>query len=322
MSDQLTATIGDDQLTATIVETGPKGDEGEINPANYDAKASLHDNDKITGFDSENSDNPVTWLGSVIKSTFATLFVDKSSDEAVGGVKSFSDFPLTPASAPSTDYQVANKKYTDDRDAEKANLTGGNTFTGDQQFDDSVGVGGAHIANLTVNGVGGPDTGLSVRNSATAVDWRLYTPASGAILYIGGRGQNNWFWKADFIGSITNTFQSARLRPEHNIVQILGQSGQTGNYLQATSSGGSSGDIFVVKANGDVGIEQPIPDTKLDVNGALTIRKLSADPADPDEGGTVIWRSDGTASGNDGDVLLKSTAGGITKLKTLDDFSL
>lgn len=40
--------------------------------------------------------------------------VDKTNAQSVGGVKTFSSFPVTPSSAPSTDYQVANKKYVDD----------------------------------------------------------------------------------------------------------------------------------------------------------------------------------------------------------------
>jgi hypothetical protein len=37
-----------------------------------------------------------------------------SGDQTVAGVKTFSSFPVTPSSAPSSDYQVANKKYVDD----------------------------------------------------------------------------------------------------------------------------------------------------------------------------------------------------------------
>ncbi len=43
--------------------------------------------------------------------------VRTSGDQYIGGVKDFATFPLTPATAPSTDYQAANKKYVDDRDA-------------------------------------------------------------------------------------------------------------------------------------------------------------------------------------------------------------
>jgi hypothetical protein len=46
-----------------------------------------------------------------------------------------------------------------------------------------------------------------------------------------------------------------------------------------------------------------------------------ADPTDPDEGQFVIWMSDGTGSGDDGDIMIKITAGGVTKTATLVDFS-
>jgi len=37
-----------------------------------------------------------------------------TGNETVAGVKTFSSFPVTPSSAPTTNYQVANKKYVDD----------------------------------------------------------------------------------------------------------------------------------------------------------------------------------------------------------------
>lgn len=40
--------------------------------------------------------------------------VMNSGNDTVAGIKSFTSFPLTPSSAPTTDYQVANKKYVDD----------------------------------------------------------------------------------------------------------------------------------------------------------------------------------------------------------------
>lgn len=40
--------------------------------------------------------------------------VDLSSAQTVAGVKTFSSFPVTPSSAPTTDYQASNKKYVDD----------------------------------------------------------------------------------------------------------------------------------------------------------------------------------------------------------------
>tara|TARA_R110000823_G_C15942566_1_gene500610 strand:+ start:830 stop:2197 length:1368 start_codon:yes stop_codon:yes gene_type:complete len=56
-------------------------------------------------------------------------------------------------------------------------------------------------------------------------------------------------------------------------------------------------------------------------NGAYGGTELTADPADPAEGKHVQWQSDGTGAGDDGDIMLKITAGGVTKTITLVDFS-
>jgi len=69
-------------------------------------------------------------------------------------------------------------------------------------------------------------------------------------------------------------------------------------------------DSEVLKRDGSVVLEGP-----------LTFKELSADPADPDEGHAVMWLSDGTGSGDDGDVMVKITAGGTTKTTTLVDYS-
>lgn len=41
-------------------------------------------------------------------------FVDLLNAQTIAGIKTFSSFPITPSSAPTTNYQVANKKYVDD----------------------------------------------------------------------------------------------------------------------------------------------------------------------------------------------------------------
>ncbi|RTK92493.1 MAG: hypothetical protein EKK61_04235 [Rickettsiales bacterium] len=46
-----------------------------------------------------------------------TAVVHLTGAESIAGVKTFSDFPVTPSSAPTTDYQTANKKYVDDVDS-------------------------------------------------------------------------------------------------------------------------------------------------------------------------------------------------------------
>ena len=55
--------------------------------------------------------------------------------------------------------------------------------------------------------------------------------------------------------------------------------------------------------------------------GYLKILERSSDPAEPGEGETVIWMSDGTGKGDDGDVLIAGKAAGATKWTTLFDHS-
>lgn len=47
----------------------------------------------------------------------------------------------------------------------------------------------------------------------------------------------------------------------------------------------------------------------------------STDPPKPAEGKSVIWQSDGTGLGDDGDVMIASTAGGVTNYSVLFDHS-
>jgi hypothetical protein len=56
-------------------------------------------------------------------------------------------------------------------------------------------------------------------------------------------------------------------------------------------------------------------------SGVIAAGERSSDPADPPEGEYVIWMSDGTGSGDDGDIMFKITAGAVTKTGTLIDFS-
>lgn len=55
--------------------------------------------------------------------------------------------------------------------------------------------------------------------------------------------------------------------------------------------------------------------------GAMRLMERSADPAKPAEGEMVIWMSDGTGLGDDGDVMIGGTAGGVVKYTTLFDHS-
>lgn len=107
------------------------------------------------------------------------------------------------------------------------------------------------------------------------------------------------------------------------------------------TEGTNRGSFFCARNSGGFGWQSGtgvtgIPDTRLirvdvaqvgfrgnspTVGASINLLELSADPSDPDEGQCVIWQSDGTGSGDDGDVMAKITAGGVTKTATLIDFS-
>lgn len=78
----------------------------------------------------------------------------------------------------------------------------------------------------------------------------------------------------------------------------------------------SDDSLFVEGSSGNVGIGTTAPDTKLDVNGAITIRERSSTPSNPDNGSCVLWMESST-----GDIKMKITSGAVTKTVTLVDFS-
>lgn len=52
-----------------------------------------------------------------------TNFVGVNNAQTIAGIKTFSSFPITPSTSPTTDYQVVNKKYVDDNNNKINSLT-------------------------------------------------------------------------------------------------------------------------------------------------------------------------------------------------------
>jgi hypothetical protein len=57
------------------------------------------------------------------------------------------------------------------------------------------------------------------------------------------------------------------------------------------------------------------------LSDVLMMLERSADPPQPAEGETVIWMSDGTGLGDDGDIMIGGQAGGTINYTTLFDHS-
>ena len=76
-------------------------------------------------------------------------FVDLINNQTIAGIKTFSSFPITPSSAPTTNYQVANKKYVDDSFLLKTIATGTATFTATTNNINLTGIGvGVEIGDV------------------------------------------------------------------------------------------------------------------------------------------------------------------------------
>lgn len=165
--------------------------------------------------------------------------------------------------------------------------------------------------------------------------FQIKNNSNNNVVFMGGTYgadvQFDRFQFDSYYTTITDYFYTATPAPNHlfeiinstaakAVLKIRAATSQSANIIDINSSSGS-GDLLVMDSSGKVGIGVSSPDTVLDINGAITSRELSADPSDPDEGAHVIWQSDGTGSGDDGDIMMKITAGGVTKTVTIVDFS-
>lgn len=160
------------------------------------AKTSMNANDEFGMWDSITGLlRKITWSNILlsIKTYADSLYVALTGNQTVAGIKTFSDFPVTPSSAPTTDYEVANKKYVDD------NIGGGGGTPGGSdtqvQFNDGGVFGGD--AGLTFNKansslrLGGDPPGTSQGSftqvaDGVSVGHVLFTWGTGMLNYVRG----------------------------------------------------------------------------------------------------------------------------------------
>ena len=77
--------------------------------------------------------------------------------------------------------------------------------------------------------------------------------------------------------------------------------------------------LMTLEPDGDVCVGTGSPATQLEVEGALTLQERTSQPSDPAEGHCVIWLTDGTGYGDDGDLCIITQAGGVLYTNTIVD---
>ena len=100
---------GHHQIITLLVQStiGTLADAGKLYTKDVSAKAELHWKDE------DGNEIQLTSAGDLYLTGSNAVLL--TGDQTIAGVKTFSSFPITPSEAPTTDYQVANKKYVDDQ---------------------------------------------------------------------------------------------------------------------------------------------------------------------------------------------------------------
>ncbi len=140
--------------------------------------------------------------------------VHNSGDETIAGIKTFSSFPITPSSAPSSDYQVANKKFVIDNSG--TNVTGLDILATEISSDAIIATNSISFGKIKIN------NGVLVKIQ-NGIIWKIYEPISIIINdpwhYVGGTGEpifeNSWVNYGD-------PFRTACFFKDGNKVEIRG----------------------------------------------------------------------------------------------------
>jgi len=129
-------------------------------------------------------------------------------DQTIAGVKTFSSFPVTPSSAPTSNYQVANKKYIDDRDIAITTITSSATPTPARTSRKTLYI----ITALAENATFGAPTG---------------TPQEGDLLWIRIKDDGTsrtLTWNAIYVNKGATLPSATTAGKEHNILLMYNSS--------------------------------------------------------------------------------------------------
>lgn len=88
--------------------------DAKIDVLNDEEKTTPNDTDVFALWDTVRKKVTRANIKATLKTYFDGLYVALTGNQTIAWIKTFSSFPVTPSSAPTTDYQTANKKYVDD----------------------------------------------------------------------------------------------------------------------------------------------------------------------------------------------------------------
>ena len=157
----------------------------------------------------------------------------------------------------------------------------------------------------------GTDTSLILTNASNF-------PSGGGYILV----DDNTEWAIyEYTSISTNTLE--------NLAQADAVNESTSAYTFASASNVylvQAGDIIsdvvdLLEGNTAFGNDLNLGDNSITNVSTFSQVPLSADPTDPDPGNFIMWVSDGTESGDAGDVMMKINVGGSTKAITLIDYS-
>lgn len=159
-----------------------------------------------------------------------------ASAQTLYGVKTFDSFPVTPSSAPTTDYQVANKKYVDDVVVEDVLID-----TTPDSDHTAHGVKGYFVANenqafgdvcyVNADGemqLGDADAIATASCVGMCVDATITAAATGTYLLFGVARDDTWAWTVGGLiylsttGTSGNTLTQTAPSGTDDVIQVIG----------------------------------------------------------------------------------------------------
>lgn len=187
---------------------------------------------------------------------------------------------------------------------------------------DSVKVG-RHPKGLIIqddDGTAEPSEHLDIQSSAGSVRAQVKS------LNAAGSGNQILDGRTAVVGSVVAQLQ---LRWNGNIIGLIrGVTGDDttnedeGDIAFLTAASGSLAEHMRLTQEGNLGVGgETSPATELHVAGALTFTERTAEPSDPAEGDGVMWLSNGTGFGDDGDICAKSNPAGTVRKNIVHDHS-